>query len=83
MCICDEGYSGTGFACSGTSNGIIVLAPCVQVLVFNPSLDVNECEQNNGGCEDLCTNTDGSFYCSCPNRIGFELAPSGLNCTGK
>lgn len=28
-------------------------------------LDVNECEVNNGGCEQLCENISGSFRCSC------------------
>ena len=27
--------------------------------------DINECENNNGGCVEnsVCVNTDGSFYC--------------------
>ena len=28
-------------------------------------LDIDECATNKGGCDDLCTNTIGSFYCSC------------------
>jgi len=28
-------------------------------------VDVNECENNNGGCDDTCENTLGSFMCSC------------------
>lgn len=45
-------------------------------------LDIDECALNISGCEDECTDTVGSFICSC-NRIGFELAANNLNCTGK
>lgn len=27
--------------------------------------DLNECDGGNGGCEDICVNTPGSFSCSC------------------
>jgi hypothetical protein len=43
--------------------------------------DVNECQTSNGGCEQVCTNTVGSFECSC-NR-GYSLASAGLLCIGK
>ena len=33
----------------------------------NLYLDVNECDNNP--CDQLCTNTDGSYTCSC--RAGF------------
>ncbi len=32
----------------------------------------------SGGCEQTCTNTDGSFQCSCND--GFMLAPNNLDC---
>ena len=41
--------------------------------------DVNECSTENGGCEHTCTDTTGSFVCSCNN--GFFL--EGKNCTGE
>lgn len=31
----------------------------------NIILDIDECELINGGCEDLCINTPGSYYCNC------------------
>ena len=34
-------------------------------------IDVNECDENNGGCDQICTNTDESFVFSC--NEGFLL----------
>ncbi|CAH1789692.1 unnamed protein product [Owenia fusiformis] len=41
--------------------------------------DRDECHVNNGGCSDICTNTFGSFVCSCPPN-GYVKA-DGLTCT--
>lgn len=27
--------------------------------------DINECENNNGGCSSVCVNVPGSHVCSC------------------
>ncbi|XP_019618512.1 PREDICTED: uncharacterized protein LOC109465602, partial [Branchiostoma belcheri] len=40
--------------------------------------DIDECETNNGGCAQICTNTIGSFQCSC--RDGFGLNTDGFTC---
>lgn len=48
-------------------------------LNLNP--DVDECSVNNGGCEQNCVNTIGSFRCSC--RLGFRLDSTTQNCTGR
>ena len=45
------------------------------------SIDVDECNTANGGCEHSCTNTIGSFICSCDT--GYQLDENGLNCSGK
>ena len=45
-------------------------------------IDINECSQNNGGCEDTCTNTMGSYVCSC-QVIGYSLDNDKHNCSGK
>ena len=48
----------------------------------NLFLDINECLLvNNGGCSQTCTNTNGSFVCSCQN--GFVLDSDNLTCQGK
>ena len=40
--------------------------------------DINECDNNNGGCSHVCTNSIGSFACSCDSGY----SPEGLNCNG-
>lgn len=42
--------------------------------------DINECDGVND-CQQLCTNTEGSYSCSCTE--GFDLADDGRRCTGK
>ena len=42
-------------------------------------LDINECAVNNGGCEDFCENTPGSFKCKC-TKGGWELNADGRTC---
>ena len=43
--------------------------------------DIDECKKMNGGCQSSCTNTPGSFRCSCDQ--GYRLLDDGLNCEGK
>ena len=46
------------------------------------SADVNECEKQNGGCSHKCTNSEGSYTCSCPDPE-LNLAPDHRTCIGK
>jgi len=41
-------------------------------------IDVNECNTNNGGCAQQCSNSAGSFACSC--GTGFQLAQDQRTC---
>ncbi|XP_039260161.2 mucin-like protein [Styela clava] len=41
--------------------------------------DVDECLDNNGGCERRCHNFIGSYKCSC--ELGYRLKPNGKNCS--
>ncbi|XP_053373031.1 uncharacterized protein LOC128546497 isoform X2 [Mercenaria mercenaria] len=41
--------------------------------------DIDECTDGTAGCEHVCTNTPGSFKCSC--REGYELLFDQTNCT--
>ena len=40
---------------------------------------MDECAAGNGGCEDVCTNTGGSFSCACA-AAGHSLAADGRAC---
>nr|XP_039264177.1 uncharacterized protein LOC120339992 [Styela clava] len=40
--------------------------------------DVNECDNLNGGCSYTCTNTEKSYFCSCPS--GFQLDSDMKSC---
>lgn len=44
-------------------------------------LDVNECEELNGGCQQTCVNTQGSYHCECSE--GFRMHADGRTCIGK
>ena len=43
--------------------------------------DVNECTDDNGGCDHICTDTEGAYTCSC--REGYELQADGAICEGR
>ena len=45
------------------------------------NLDINECAINNGGCSQVCLNTEGSFSCDC--YPGYELGPNNHTCNGR
>ena len=51
-------------------------------MIINPPLftDINECATNNGGCSQLCLNTEGSYSCDC--YPGYELGPNNHTCKG-
>ena len=40
--------------------------------------DIDECEFENGGCSQLCENTEGSFRCQCHN--GFQIGNDAVSC---
>ena len=46
------------------------------------SLDIDECVQDNGGCAHVCTNSPGSYECSC-NSPGYILHVDQHGCVGK
>ena len=49
--------------------------------IFAAILDVDECTVIMNGCNQNCTNTNGSFFCSCQN--GHELQNDNKTCIGK
>ena len=49
----------------------------ITLLLF---LDIDECARNNGDCEQICNNIEGSFECQCED--GYLLDVDGKQCTG-
>ena len=42
--------------------------------------DIDECSSNNGDCDQICTNLQGTHNCSC--RSGYIMAANGTSCIG-
>ena len=42
--------------------------------------DILECEINNGGCQQLCQNLQGSYACEC--KTGYVLDGNKVTCEG-
>ena len=57
------------------------LTMCILVYPLNIA-DVNECDLALGiqSCEDICTNTVGSYYCEC---LDGRVLVNRTHCTGK
>ena len=44
-------------------------------------VDINECGSNSGGCNQVCVNSVGSYYCQCNN--GYTLSSDNHTCFGE
>ena len=44
--------------------------------------DKDECATNNGGCQHVCRNTIGAYYCSCHQVPGCRPASRGISGPG-
>ena len=44
--------------------------------------DIDECAKSNGGCAHACTNTPGSYRCTC-KETGYKLHGNKHDCVGK
>ena len=74
-CACYDGYSlnDDTISCSGKLQFIVkfyiwllcIISTRKHFYKFIISKDINECDKNNGGCEQKCDNNEGSFVCSC------------------
>ena len=83
-CTCGTGYSlaSNSHGCNGEFHAVAALKVSSDTtFVHVLSIDVNECDTNNGGCSQTCTNTIGSFECLC--NTGYELDSDESTCIGK
>ena len=76
-CSCHNGYQvgSDNHTCLGKMNNALIIID----IAYNGT-DINECASQNGGCEQNCQNTIGSYSCSC--LTGYLIASNGYNCTG-
>lgn len=60
--------------------GWVPVGPCqLRVLWLSP--DIDECTITNGGCDTHCSNSEGSYECSCSE--GYALMPDKRSCAGQ
>ena len=81
-CVCSAGwYMRDGDQCCMGKKQMSWLHPPNSTALYHLSVaDIDECEVDTDGCSHNCTNTNGSYVCSCPD--GFLLHSDGLLCTG-
>lgn len=75
-CRCSVGYSGNETHCTGYDNDSVYYV--LHLVCFLPA-DIDECSTDSNECHinATCTNTEGSYNCSCD--LGFT--GDGFNCT--
>ncbi|KAF8410187.1 hypothetical protein HHK36_002709 [Tetracentron sinense] len=89
---CEEVQRGEDYACGNNShcfnatNGPGYLCRCIEGYQGNPYLPdgcqyIDECaDKNRKVCEGICTNTLGSYNCSCPPGTYDEVVQDKLRC---
>ena len=63
------------------SAAIFDTASCISCIFFNIFADIDECARNISGCNQDCTNTIGSYFCSC--YPGYDIQNDNRTCVGK
>ena len=81
VCSCYYGYqiAQNNRTCTG-KNTLINHAEQYPYAIFQ-SVDVNECALDISGCGQICTNTNGSYTCSCD--LGYKISLNNRTCVGK
>ena len=87
--ICDSSI-GSGYSCSCYSVYVLMIdgLDCEGVAIFlhhtifrYVCTDIYEFSNSNGGCQHNCTNTAGSYHCTCVDPAWYTLSEDGHNCT--
>ena len=52
----------------------------VLLLSIHVHTDIDECLMGTSGCQQLCFNTNGSYYCQC--NTGYRLMNDNSSCDG-
>ena len=53
----------------------------IYYLITFTLIDINECSEETDGCDKICINTLGSYYCMC--SVGFTLDADNHTCLGQ
>ena len=51
----------------------------IKCFFFYHEIDINECDVHNGGCQHTCTNSDGSYSCSCNDGYTLDVDDEGCS----
>ena len=63
------------------SQPIVIIIHNKQNNVLHYFIDIDECTKHISGCTQSCSNTEGSYMCSC--YTGFTLNSNGKTCNGE
>ena len=82
FCLCQTGYmtADDNMTCKGKCS-VFHYKREYKLKFFPNTTDINECLFSNGNCSQACTNTNGSYFCSCQN--GYMLSDDSMTCNGK
>lgn len=83
VCVCGVPPWGSILPCAARgalpmqSGGTVAPSRPAPLLSSSPA-DVDECQDNNGGCQQICVNALGSYECQC--HSGFFLSDNQHTC---
>ena len=83
ICSCNPGYQLSANQKTCVGKNVIILHDWHQSPYsrHHPSTDINECADSNGGCNQTCINSDGSYVCLCGS--GWLLNADNHTCDGE
>ena len=90
-CTCSEGFllDNDGYSCIGMLQYDILMPQRLQKQQYGDmiwdhciicNVEIDECQDGNSSCEQVCMNTIGSYECTCND--GYRLNRDGLTCSG-
>ena len=53
----------------------------IQLCINSNLSDIDECALGISGCNQICTNTNGSYTCSC--YLGYQISSNNRTCSGE